>query len=76
MCSRYGISERVEQYISSYGWNRQLIAGDVRPQDMAPVLARQGNMVAALPMAWGMHNPKTGQLISYAYRDKGAAGSL
>ncbi|MBQ1876894.1 MAG: SOS response-associated peptidase family protein [Selenomonas sp.] len=73
MCSRYGISERVEQYISSYGWNRQLIAGDVRPQDMAPVLARQGNMVAALPMAWGMHNPKTGQLIINA-REESAAG--
>jgi len=72
MCSRYGIGEHVGTWLETYGWSQPLPARDIRPQDLAPVLIARGRTLLALPMRWGMQNPKTGMLVINAREETAA----
>ena len=72
MCSRYEIGDRVQRFLIPYGWNQQLRAGDVHPQEKAPVLTRDSGRISACPMAWGMTHPNTGKLIINAREETAA----
>ena len=72
MCSRYEIGDRVQRFLIPYGWNQQLRAGDVHPQEKAPVRTRDGGGISACSMAWGMTHPNTGKLIINAREETAA----
>lgn len=72
MCSRYGVGETVRAWLERYGWNAPLSTCDIHPQDMAPVLVTRGRTFRAVPMVWGMRNPKTGTLIINAREETAA----
>ena len=72
MCSRYGIGENVRAWLERYGWNASMATCDIHPQDMAPVLVARGRMLRAVPMAWGMRNPKAGTLVINAREETAA----
>lgn len=69
MCSRYGIGEHIGTWLAKYGWHQTLSANDIHPQDLAPVLVARGRMLRALPMRWGMQNPKSGALVINARKE-------
>ena len=72
MCSRYGIGEHIGAWLAKYGWRQPLSVGDIHPQDIAPVLVARGRTIQALPMCWGMQNPKSGALVINARKETAA----
>lgn len=72
MCSRYAIGEHAGAWLAKYGWGHPLSANDIHPQDLAPVLVARGRMLQALPMCWGMQNPKSGVLVINAREETAA----
>lgn len=72
MCSRYAIGEHAGAWLAKYGWGHPLSANDIHPQDLAPVLVAHGRMLQALPMCWGMQNPRSGTLVINAREETAA----
>lgn len=72
MCSRYGIGKHVGAWLAAYGWSHPLSVCDIHPQDLAPVLIARGRTLLALPMRWGMQNPRLGMLVINAREETAA----
>lgn len=73
MCSRYHIGENGIRWLARYGWKEPLAAGDVRPQDSAPVLVARSGRFSVAWMRWGMKHPETGGLVINAREETAAA---
>lgn len=63
MCSRFGTGKAAQEWIRKYGWSSPTTDGDCSPNDTVPALISQGGRIIAVPMMWGMENPKNHSLI-------------
>ena len=63
MCSRFGTGNAVQNFIRRYGWSSPTLGRDCSPHDTVPVLISQEGRILAMPMVWGMENPKNHSLI-------------